>query len=172
MIRKILLFCFLWIGLGSAVVRAQDPVGNYISGLGMPDAAGGARVSVQNDPSVSAALKGAAVPAKVPGYRVCLFSDISQSARASATATKARFEELFGGLSAAIVYNSPAFKVIVGDCLNLTEATMLWGRVKEAFPQATIVRESIPVETFAGPASAPASQNSTTLVPQSPENLQ
>ena len=63
------------------------------------------------------------------GYRVCIFFDNGQDARAGAEAAKTLFEETYPGIKVYMVYESPWFSVSVGNCLTAEEAIILKGKV-------------------------------------------
>ncbi|WP_295938270.1 hypothetical protein [uncultured Alistipes sp.] len=77
----------------------------------------------------------------VRGYRVCVFFDNGQNARAGAVAAKNLFEETFQGTKVYMVYEEPYFKVTVGDCLTSEEAIILKSRVAGTFPKAFVKNE-------------------------------
>lgn len=79
------------------------------------------------------------------GYRVGIFFDNSEHARAKAAAAKAAFEEAFPDVRVYMVYENPYFKVSVGNCVSSEEAIVLLGRVKERFPGAYLMREQMNV---------------------------
>ena len=79
---------------------------------------------------------------RFPGYRVCIFFDNGQDARAGAIAAKQLFEENY---PVYMVYENPYFKVAVGDCLTTEEAIILKGRVSSAFPKAFVKNETLSI---------------------------
>ena len=70
---------------------------------------------------------------KIRGYRVRIFSDNSQNARSAGQNALSRFRELYPGIPADMTYDTPYFKVTVGNCLTAEEATILWGKIKRRF---------------------------------------
>lgn len=80
---------------------------------------------------------------RLRGYRVCIFFDNGQHARADAQAACTLFSETFPGIKAYMVYENPYFKVSVGDCLTAEEAIILKGRVSTAFPKAFLKSEEL-----------------------------
>lgn len=85
---------------------------------------------------------------KIRGYRVRIFSDNSQNARSAGQNALSRFRELYPGIPADMTYDTPYFKVTVGNCLTAEEATILWGKIKDAFDRAFVAREEIPLSSF------------------------
>ena len=90
-------------------------------------------------------LRGRAPCLRFPGYRVCIFFDNGQDARAGAIAAKKLFEENYPGIKVYMVYENPYFKVAVGDCLTTEEAIILKGRVSSAFPKAFVKNETLSI---------------------------
>ena len=82
---------------------------------------------------------------RLRGYRVCIFFDNGQDARAGAIAAKQLFEENYPGIKVYMVYENPYFKVAVGDCLTTEEAIILKGRVSSAFPKAFVKNETLSI---------------------------
>ncbi|MGN1211787.1 MAG: SPOR domain-containing protein [Candidatus Cryptobacteroides sp.] len=77
------------------------------------------------------------------GYRVRIFFDNKQTARAESEATLKRFEEQWHDYPAYRSYVNPYFKVTVGDFRTRSEAMQLLQRLKPSFPAAFIVKETI-----------------------------
>lgn len=77
------------------------------------------------------------------GWRVCIFSDNGQDAREGAREAKSAFRELFPQTNVYDAYDTPYFKVTVGDCLTEEEAIILLERVKPRFPKAFIKQEQL-----------------------------
>lgn len=71
---------------------------------------------------------------RLRGYRVCIFFDNGQDARAGAFAAEALFKETYPGIMVYPVYENPYFKVAVGNCLTAEEAI-----IRKAFPRAVIL---------------------------------
>lgn len=92
---------------------------------------------------------------KIRGYRVRIFSDNSQNARSAGQNALSRFRELYPGIPADMTYDTPYFKVTVGNCLTAEEATILWGKIKDAFDRAFVAREEIPLSSFKESQSLP-----------------
>lgn len=80
---------------------------------------------------------------RLRGYRVCIFFDNGQDARAGAEAAMKLFEETYPSTQAYMVYDTPYFKVTVGDCLTAEEAIVLKGRVSATFPKAFVKNEEV-----------------------------
>lgn len=79
----------------------------------------------------------------ISGYRVRIFFDNSQTSRNASEATLARFCASHPGIAAYRSFQSPYFKVTVGDLRTKSEAMELLERIKGEFPSAFIVKENI-----------------------------
>ena len=79
----------------------------------------------------------------INGFRVRIFFDNKQSARAESEAVLKRFEELHRDIKAYRTYANPYFKVTVGDFRTKSEAMEVLSRIKTEFPSAFVVKESI-----------------------------
>lgn len=134
--------------IGCTALYGQNKMATYASFLRTPDQATGAQVIISNDSEISVGLRDSPATDKVSAFRVCIFFDSSQGARDAASAAEQSFKSKFPGIPSAISYHTPTFKVMVGNCLTKTEATILRGKVKDMFPQSTIVNEEIPLATF------------------------
>lgn len=98
---------------------------------------------------------------KIPGYRVRIFLDNGQNARASANGAIARFREIYPDIPAYLSYENPYFKVTVGNCLTSEEAIILLGKIRDAFDRAFLVREEISLSLFGETASSIPTSNGT-----------
>lgn len=83
---------------------------------------------------------------KIRGHRICVYSDNSQNARANAESAMTQFRETFPDIPVYLDYQTPYFKVKVGNCVNYEEAITLWGRVKVFFPKAIMTDAVIPID--------------------------
>jgi hypothetical protein len=77
------------------------------------------------------------------GYRVRIFFDNKQTARAESEETIKRFEDIYHDVKAYRTYANPYFKVTVGDFRTKSEAMELLSRIKREFPSAFVVKENI-----------------------------
>lgn len=130
-----------------AVLRsgAQERVNAYLSGLRTPDPTTGAQATVVNDGSVGAALRSVRRNDRVTGYRICIFFDNTQQARSLANGALATFRSRFPGIPGEVIYDNPTFRTMVGYCMDMTEVSMLLGRVREIFPKAVVRGETMSV---------------------------
>lgn len=109
-------------------------------------ALGTACVTVREDAQAARAVKelsSGETQLRFRGYRVCIFFDNGQDARAKAVEAKTLFEEHFPGIRVYMVYENPYFKVTAGDCLTSEEAIILKGRVQGVFPKAYVKNEEL-----------------------------
>lgn len=77
------------------------------------------------------------------GYRVCIFFDNSQEARAEAFRAEALLKEYFAGIRVYTVYDNPYFRVTAGNCLSMEEAIILKGKLSTLFPKAFVKNEEL-----------------------------
>jgi len=80
---------------------------------------------------------------QVSGFRVVIFSDNGQYAGDTAKEVLNDFRSSFPHINAYLVYESPYFKVSVGDCLTMEEAQILMAELTSKYPKAFPKREDI-----------------------------
>lgn len=80
---------------------------------------------------------------EIDGYRVVIFSDNSQYAGDKADMVYKTFVKNYPHINAYIVFESPYFKVSVGDCLSLEEASHLMSLLGNDYPEMFPKREKI-----------------------------
>lgn len=136
----------------SIVYRPTAAVDSTLAGKDifriMPSKSKGASVNVSvSQSSAVAASMAAHISANsqrtISGYRVRIFFDNKQTARAESEAALKKFESLYHDVTAYRSYANPYFKVTVGDFRTKSEAMALLGRIKNEFPSAFIVKENI-----------------------------
>ena len=79
----------------------------------------------------------------VMGYRIRIFSDSGQPAKQKAMTERSRFVKDHADFNAYLVYDTPNFKIYVGDFRTKSEALKLFKQIKKDFPKAFIVNEVI-----------------------------
>ena len=84
----------------------------------------------------------------IEGYRVVIYSDNGQYANDHARSAYGGFKSHFPGISAYLVYESPYFKVSVGDCISMEEAQMLISKIQGYYPTAFPRREKISLDAL------------------------
>lgn len=81
---------------------------------------------------------------EVNGFRIVIFSDNGQYAGDTAKSLLETFKKNHPHINAYMVYESPYFKVSVGDCLTLEEASTLMqqlvGEYPELFPKREVIK--------------------------------
>ncbi len=77
------------------------------------------------------------------GFRVRIYRDLGKNARAESEAVMARVLEQFEGLRAYRSFDSPYYKVSVGDCRTRFEAYVLRQRLLSSYPRSFVVTERI-----------------------------
>ena len=82
----------------------------------------------------------------VSGFRIVIYSDNGQYAGDNAQLELTTFQERFPHINAYMVYESPYFKVSVGDCLSMEEAQILMAQLTPHYPKAFPKRETIRYE--------------------------
>lgn len=80
---------------------------------------------------------------KISGFRIRIFSNLGNNAREESQAIKTRFYELFPEISIHREYESPYFKVYVGDYRTKIDALKDFKRIEKYFPSAFIVPSKI-----------------------------
>lgn len=79
----------------------------------------------------------------VSGYRVVIYFDNGQYANDKAAQVLSGFRSRYPHINAYLVYESPYFKVSVGDCLTMEEAVILMNTFVHDYPKAFPKRENI-----------------------------
>lgn len=79
----------------------------------------------------------------IPGYRIRIFSDLGMDARQKSAQTKTAFYEKYPDIPIYREYDSPYFKVYVGDFRTKIEAIKCLKRIKPNFPSAFVVPDQI-----------------------------
>lgn len=145
---RILLTALLLLSLGVSLAQAQQELPNafQVSGkqAAAPDAAGmqaviqDSRIALLIDKQVylnTLALR------HMPGYRVQVISTMDRS---KANAAKAKLMQLFPDYDTYLSYQSPYFRVRIGDFRSQEDAEALQQRLNEYFPNGVFtVRDYI-----------------------------
>jgi len=104
------------------------------------------KVVVRFDRGIESTVNAYSVSAseeKIKGFRVQLCSESGNNARGVANSVKANFLRQFDGVAAYLIWESPNFKVRVGDFKNRLDATLFWKQIIENFPQAYVVADEV-----------------------------
>ena len=100
---------------------------------------------------------------EVNGFRIVIFSDNGQYAGDNADNVLTESKTQYPHINAYLVYESPYFKVSVGDCLSMEEAQILMAKIVGNYPKAFPRRESIALEALTRP-QAPVIEVTDSLV--------
>ena len=106
----------------------------------------GANVTINQSPEVADAVRKhiyANRDRTIKGYRVRIFFDNKQTARAESEKILKEFRKAYPEISVYRVYANPYFKVTVGDFRTRSEAMEMLSRIKYSFPSAFVVKENI-----------------------------
>ena len=146
------LFTLVVVALAVAVFGVDDAQAQSISKKRSELAArtmDGTMVTVSESSSVREAvadIESKSRRKEVEGYRVVIFSDNGQYAGDNARNVLETFRKNHPHINAYMVYESPYFKVSVGDCLTLEEASHLMsqleGEYRELFPKREVIKFS------------------------------
>lgn len=80
---------------------------------------------------------------KFNGYRVQIFFDSGNNSKNRAFAKKGQFEALFPKVSAYLTFQSPNYKVRVGNFRTRMDAEGFKVKISEHFPNAFVVKDAI-----------------------------
>ncbi|MBE0655706.1 MAG: hypothetical protein IH594_18040 [Bacteroidales bacterium] len=83
----------------------------------------------------------------VIGYRIRIFSMSGHDAFEKANKTRATFLSKFENIPSYVTYDTPDYKVYVGDCRTRSEVLKLFNLVKKDFPYAFLVSQPINIDT-------------------------
>ena len=80
---------------------------------------------------------------KVTGYRIRVYYENSQNARNRSEAIARSISGTYPGIGVYRTFESPNFKVCVGDFRTKDEALKLYHALKSSYPTAIILKETI-----------------------------
>ena len=136
--------------LGTAALRAQDStavklvdstyVGRDILSVMGP----GAKVN-QSAPVKQALQKYVSANAEksITGYRIRVFYNNEPSARSRSEQIETTLKEQYPGIGVYRTFESPNYKVTVGDFRSKDEALGIFNALKGTYPTAYIIKETI-----------------------------
>lgn len=127
----------------------------------------GSSVNVMDDDGTKSAVRAVEAQRRnkeVNGYRIVIFSNNGQYASDNADKVLSEFKSLYPHINAYLVYESPYFKVSVGDCLSMEEAQILMAKILPNYPKAFPRRESIRIEALTTPLTTPAEAADSLMV--------
>lgn len=146
MLKKKTTFTFILIMFG-AILFAQEESKNDIFTKIQQNEEGAGEVVVFQDMRVNDLIYNHIEQNKrsggVEGYRIRIYSNLGNNARDESQAIKARFYELFPEIPIYREYDSPYFKVYVGDYRTNIDALVDFKQIKRYFPRAFIVPDKI-----------------------------
>ena len=79
----------------------------------------------------------------ISGYRIRVYFDNGQSARAQSEAVAQNVRSMYPEIGVYRSFESPNYKVTVGDFRSKDEALRVYNALKPIYPTAFIIRESI-----------------------------
>ena len=106
----------------------------------------GPGVSVNQSTAIRSALKSyisSNATKSISGYRIRVFYDNSQNARTKSESIERYISSIYEGIRVYRSYESPNYKVSVGDFRTKDEALGLYNSLKATYPSSLIIRESI-----------------------------
>ena len=132
-------------------VLAQKPAPAYGNGYGQPpvtDTTGfWTQLNIHQNPKTEELLERHIQISKnnqtTEGYRVQIYFGSGSSARLKAMKVKTDFLSSYPEIKAYIIYQSPDFKVRVGDFRTRSEALRLQKKIARDYPNAFIVPDDI-----------------------------
>ncbi len=149
--KALLIVAIVVAGVGGGVTcppAYAQGIARVTGEIATPAAGSGAQVVVRMTDDAARAVQAAdrnAAITSVVAYGVRIYNDSSQDGRENALAAKARFEELFPGIEAAMSYEIPSFLVTAGHFIDRVDAVALCGRAMAQFRNAFVVKLEVPV---------------------------
>ncbi len=143
--RSFILFFTLVLTALSTPARTQT-LELFKQRLAQPSATDGARVTAaEYGDAAEAAARAERNTTRLTfrGYRICIFLDNGQDARAEAMKAKTLFEETFPDTKVYLAYDNPYWRVTAGNCLTAEEAILLRGKVLSTFPKTFLKNEEL-----------------------------
>lgn len=137
--------------LSVAVASDAQDLATYKHTLQQPDTIWGAKIDVVEVGDVATQFASMASKPKlneIYGYRIEIFTDNSQTARAAAFETCQAFTEAYPNIPAKVSYDKLYWKVTVGQCASAEEAIALWGKIQKSYPKAFLARETIEISNL------------------------
>lgn len=146
--RYCLLLVLLFLGL--SVAKAQDttrtaPVDSTLVGRDILSVLGSG-ATVQQSTAVRQQLQDhirANAERKITGYRIRVFYDNAPTARSRSEAIVRTLRQQYPALGVYLSFESPNYKVCVGDFRTKDEALATYNALKGTYPTAYIIKESI-----------------------------
>ena len=131
-----------------ATAATAQNLPTYKQALQQPDSIWGSSINLYEATDVTSTFGTLAAKPKqseIYGYRIEIFTDNSQSARAAAFKTCEEFTAMYPNIPTKVAYDKLYWKVTVGQCASAEEAIALWGKIKQTYPKAFLARETIAI---------------------------
>ena len=106
----------------------------------------GSKVVVNQSPAMRSALEryiSANASKRYTGYRIRVYFDNDQSARARSEAIARSISNAYPGMGVYRTFESPNYKVSVGDFRTKDEALKVYHALKANYPTALLTKETI-----------------------------
>ena len=106
----------------------------------------GSGVSVNQSSAMKSAFDSyvsANAPKRITGYRIRVYYENNQNARNRSEAIARSISGTYPGIGVYRTFESPNFKVCVGDFRTKDEALKLYHALKSSYPTAIILKETI-----------------------------
>jgi len=137
----ILMLFLAQIALGQNTSYDFDDLGIF------PSAGNAAKTTINQDSKLNEIVKNHITSntkhANIPGWRVQIFQGTGHQAREKAAGAKAEFEKEFPDIDAYQVYETPYFKIKIGDCRTKYDAFRLKKKVESSFSNSWVVEDRI-----------------------------
>lgn len=149
MIRKISLIIFLFMILGMSETNAQsDSIASTSKDVfrRIEMGSNGRIQFFQNDSLHNLVLKHIARNRRqsgIPGYRIRIFSDVGRGARKNSEKAKTQFYEKYPDIPVYRTYDSPYFKVYIGNFRTKMDAIKCLKKIHHNYPDAFVVPDRI-----------------------------
>ena len=136
--------------LGAGVARAQDttlvaPVDSTLIGKDILNVLGPG-ITLDQTSQVREALQNYVMnnaEKPIPGYRIRVFYDNGPQARDKSESIEQLLKAQFPGVMVYRSFESPNYKVSIGDFRTKDEALRIYNALKGTYPTAFIIKESI-----------------------------
>ena len=148
--KKSILLIISCLFLSLSALYAQDttripPVDTTLIGRSILTVMG-SNVEVNQTTQVRQALESytrANASKPIMGYRIRVFYDNGQGARTKSESIQRTLKEQLGTTAVYRTFESPNYKVTVGDFRTKDEALRIYNALKNTYPTAYIIKESI-----------------------------
>ena len=77
----------------------------------------------------------------IPGYRIQIFSDSGGDSKENAMKAKAKFLKRYSNINAYIIFDTPNYKVEIGNFIHKLEAQRILHQIKKDYPGSYVVSE-------------------------------